>query len=130
VKMRWKADLPKMPRLPKVPPEAGDPTPDALGPPPAPSAYRAKNPYESQPAEYKAPSVLVEHRTVALVFVAAAIVFAVYCCRTPRRTAALDSRATHSAAQTPGTAQTSAPAQTPAIAQSPIYVEAVPDQDH
>ena len=128
MKMRWKADLPKMPRLPRVPLVRGESA--AFAPPPAPSAYRAKNPYESQPAEYKAPSVLVEHRTVALVFVAAAIVFAVYCCRTPRRTAALDSRATHSAAQTPGTAQTSAPAQTPAIAQSPIYVEAVPDQDH
>jgi hypothetical protein len=125
VKMRWKADLPKMPRLPKVPLEAGDPASGALGPPPAPSAYRAKNPYESQPADYKAPSILVEHRGLALLFLAAAIVFAVFCWRAPRRTAALDAPAAHGATQTAGTAQTAAPAS----AQSPIYVEAVPDKD-
>jgi hypothetical protein len=113
--MRWKADLPKMPRLPKVPLEPGDPSPDALGPPPPPSAYRAKKPYESRPAEYQAPSILVEHRGLALLFLAAAIGFALYCLRSPRRTAAFDAPA----AQTPG----------PASAQSPIYVEAVPDKD-
>jgi hypothetical protein len=125
VKMRWKADLPKMPRLPKVPLAAGDLAPDELGPPPAPSAYRAQNPYESQPAEYKAPSLLVEHRGLALLFLAAATVFAVYCWRAPRSTAALDAPAAHGAAQT-GATQPPAPA----TAQSPIYVEAVPDQDH
>ena len=70
--MRWKADLPKMPRLPKVPLESGDPAPGELGPPPAPSAYREKNPYESQPAEYQAPTMLVEHRGSL-------------CCSLPRR---------------------------------------------
>jgi hypothetical protein len=125
VKMRWKADLPKMARLPKVPLESGDPAPGELGPPPAPSAYREKNPSESQPVEYRAPSVLIEHRGLALLFVAAAIVFAVYCLRPPRRTAALDAPAAHGAAQTAGAAQTPAPAS----AQSPIYVEAVPDKD-
>ena len=125
MKMRWKADLPKMPRLPKVPLESGDPAPGELGPPPAPSAYREKNPYESQPVEYRAPSMLIEHRGLALLFVAAAIVFAVYCLRSPRRTAALDAPAAHGVARTPGTAQTPAPA----AAQSPIYVEAVPDKD-
>jgi hypothetical protein len=125
VKMRWKADLPKMPRLPKVPLESGDPAPGELGPPPAPRAYREKNPYESQPVEYRAPTMLIEHRGLALLFVAAAIVFAVYCLRSPRRTAALDAPAAHGVAQTAGTAQ--APA--PASAQSPIYVEAVPDKD-
>jgi hypothetical protein len=119
VKMRWKADLPKMPRLPKVPLESGDPAPGELGPPPAPSAYREKNPYESQPVEYRAPTMLIEHRGLALLFVAAAIVFAVYCLRSPRRTAALDAPAAHGVAQTPA----------PASAQSPIYVEAVPDKD-
>jgi hypothetical protein len=125
--MRWKADLPKMPRLPKVPLASGDPAPGELGPPPAPSAYREKNPYESQPVEYRAPTILIEHRGLALLFVAAAIVFAVYCLRSPRRTAALDAPAAHGVAQTPGAAQTPAPA--PASAQSPIYVEAVPDKD-
>ncbi len=126
MKMRWKADLPKMPRLPKVPPASGDPTPDALGPPPAPRAYREKNPYESQPVEYQAPSMLVEHRALALLFLAAAIVFALYCWRMPRRTAALEAPAAVGAAPTAGAAQT--PASAPA--QSPIYVEAVPDKDH
>jgi len=125
VKMRWKADLPKMPRLPKVAPDPGDPAPDELGPPPAPSAYREKNPYESKPVEYKPPSMLVEHRAVALLFLAAAIVFAVYCLKPSRRIAALDAPAAHSAAQTPAAAQT----QAPASADAPIYVEAVPDKD-
>jgi hypothetical protein len=118
--MRWKADLPKMPRLPKVPRESGDPAPGELGPPPAPSAYRAKNAYESQPSEYKAPSLLVEHRGLALLFLGAAIAFALYCWRGPQRTVARDAPAAHEAAQIPG----------PAPAQSPIYVEAEPDKDH
>jgi hypothetical protein len=137
VKMRWKADLPKMPRLPKVPAEAGDPAPDALGPPPAPSAYRAKNPYESQPAEYKPPSMLVEHRGLALLFLAAVLAFALYCWKAPQRTAALDPPAGHETAQAPAAAQAHAAAQAAGVAQSPaaaavqspIYVEAVPDKD-
>jgi zona occludens toxin (predicted ATPase) len=135
--MRWKADLPKMPRLPKVPVEAGDPAPDALGPPPAPSAYRAKNPYESQPTEYKAPSMLVEHRGLALLFLVAVIAFALYCWKAPHRTAVLDAPAAPGAAETAGATQTAGGtqgagvAQPPAAApaQSPIYVEAVPDKD-
>jgi hypothetical protein len=123
--MRWKADLPKMPRLPQVPLDPGDPAADELGPPPAPSAYREKNPYESRPVEYKPPSMLVEHRGVALLFLAAAIVFAVYCLKPARRTAALDAPVVHGSAQTPGAAQTP----TPASADAPIYVEAVPDKD-
>jgi hypothetical protein len=102
--MRWKADLPKMPRLPKVPLEAGDPAPDALGPPPAPSAYREKNPASSKPAEYKAPAMLIEHRGLALLFLAAALAFALYAWHAPRRAVA--------------------------PAQSPIYIETVPDKDH
>src|ERR1700677_1357860 len=115
--MRWKADLPKMPRLPKVPLESGDPAPGELGPPPAPSAYREKTPPESKPSEYQTPSILIEHRGLALLFIAAAIVFAVYCWKTPRRTAALDAPAARAAAQTAGAAQSPAPAS----AQSPIY---------
>jgi hypothetical protein len=117
--MRWKADLPKMPRLPKVPPEAGDPAPGALGPPPAPSAYRAKNPSESQPVEYRAPSMLVEHRGLALIFLAAMIAFALYCWKAPRRASPPDAVPASGAAQSPAAAP----------AQSPIYVEAVPEKD-
>jgi hypothetical protein len=122
--MKWKADLPKMPRLPQVPLEPGDPAPGELGPPPAPSAYRAKNPSESQPVEYRAPSMLVEHRGLAFVFLAAAVVFAVYCWKAPRRTAALETPATHAPARSVGDAQTPAAASP----DSPIYVEAVPDK--
>jgi hypothetical protein len=113
--MRWKADLPKMPRLPKVPLDLESSGTEPLGPPPPPRAYREENPYESQPVEYRAPSMLVEHRGLALLFIAAAIVFALYCWRAaPRRTAArADS--------------TQIPASAPA--QSPIYIEALPDKD-
>jgi hypothetical protein len=142
--MRWKADLPKMPRLPKVPLESGDRAPDALGPPPAPSAYREKNPAESQPAEYRAPSMLVEHRGLAVLFAGAAVAFALYCLKSPPQRVALDGSgvtkgltaqgvtmqggrgAAARAAAPPGAApRTSAPAPT----QAPIYVEAVPDKD-
>jgi hypothetical protein len=125
MKMRWKADLPKMPRLPKVTPLPGDPAPGTLGPPPAPRAFRETNPYESQPAEYKAPSMLVEHRGLALLFLATSIVFAVYCLRPARRTVALDRPAAHGAAQAPATPRAADAAQS----QSPIYVEALPDKD-
>jgi zona occludens toxin (predicted ATPase) len=129
--MRWKADLPKMPRLPKVPLEAGDPAPDALGPPPSPSAYRAKNPFEAQPTEYRAPSMLTEHRGLALLFLAAVIAFALYCWKAPRRSAALDAPTARETAPSAGAVRSADAAQSPASApaQSPIYVEAVPDKD-
>jgi hypothetical protein len=117
--MRWKADLPKMPRLPKVPLEAGDPNPGELGPPPAPSDFRAKNPLESKPADYNAPSMLVEHRGLALLFLAAVIAFGLYCWKAPRRAVSRDASAAAPAAQSPASAP----------AESPIYVEAVPDKD-
>jgi hypothetical protein len=123
VKMRWKADLPKMPRLPKVPFDSGDAASDTLGPPPSPSAYREKNPDGSKPAEYQAPSMLAEHRGLALLFLAAAIVFALYCWKGPHRTA-LDAAGARAPAP-PARAQTP----TAAPQESPIYVEAVPDKD-
>jgi len=123
VKMRWKADLPKMPRLPKVPIEPSDPAPGTLGPPPAPSTYREKNPYESQPVEYKPPSMLAEHRGFALLFLAAAIVIAIYCWRGPRGTDALDAHAAR------GAAARTVQSPEPASAQAPIYIEALPDKD-
>ena len=125
MKMRWKADLPKMPRLPRVTPQPGDPAAGTLGPPPAPRAFRDANPYESQPAEYKAPSMLVEHRGLALLFLAASIVFAVYCLRPARRTVALDAPAAPGAAQAPATPRDPDATQS----QPPIYVEALPLKD-
>jgi hypothetical protein len=125
--MRWKADLPKMPRLPKVPLEAGYPAAGELGPPPAPSAYRAQNPSESQPADYQAPSMLVEHRGLALLFLAAALGFLLYCLKGPHRSVAPD--APQPAA--PEAAASAPPAATPGAqaAQAPIYVETLPDKD-
>jgi hypothetical protein len=153
--MRWKADLPKMPRLPKVPLESGDRAAGALGPPPAPSAFREQNPPESQPAEYRAPSMLVEHRGLAVLFAAAAVAFALYCLKSPPPRVALDRPGATTPGVTPkgvtppgvavqggamqgarGSAARAAAApgaapQTPAAApeQAPIYVEAVPDRD-
>ncbi len=108
-----------MPRLPRVPPESGDPAPDALGPPPAPSAYRQRNPYESRPAEYQAPPMLVEHRGLALVFLAAVIAFALYCLWPPLRTVALGAPAARATKQAPGATQSPDATQSPGAMQSP-----------
>jgi hypothetical protein len=110
--MRWKPELPKMPRLPMVSPSAHAEGPAApLGPPPAPSAYRQRNPYERPPADYRAPSLLAEHKGLALAFLAVAIAFALYCWKAPHRSVALDAATRGSAAE-----------------QSPIYVEPLPDK--
>ncbi len=129
MKMRWKADLPKMPRLPTVPLDAPC-GPAVVGPPPSPSAYRARNPAEAAPAEYQAPSMLVEHKGIALLFLAAAIAFALYCWRAPRspvpqRSVALDASPQAGVAAGGETARTRGSE----AAQSPIYVETLPDKE-
>jgi hypothetical protein len=121
--MRWKPELPKMPRLPRVPLEAGESA--AFSPPPAPSAYREKNPSEPPPADFKAPSMLAEHRGLALVFLAAAIAFALYCWKAPRQSAALDTPAQAAGAARGASTQTRAPE----TSQAPIYVETLPDKN-
>jgi len=143
VKMRWKAELPKMPRLPRVPPDAiqdiaptqaaraeGSGEPAALGPLPAPSAYREKNPAEPPPADYKAPSIVAEHGGLALLFLGAAIAFALYCWKAPRwaaphRSVALDTPAEAGASARGETARTRGPE----TSQSPIYIETLPDKE-
>jgi hypothetical protein len=129
LKMRWKAELPKMPRLPSVP-LAAVPVDAArnLGPPPSPSAYREKNPSETPPTDYKAPSMLAEHRGLALLFLAAMIAFALYCWRAPRRAVALDAPAQSAGAARSATAPAPAPAPSPEASQSPVYVETLPDR--
>jgi hypothetical protein len=129
VKMRWKAELPKMPRLPRVPDASGGPggpaEPAVLGPPPSPSAFRRKNPSAPPPGDYKAPSMLAEHKALALVFLAAMIAFALYCWKAPHRAAALDTPA-----PTEGAARGEpAPASGTETSHSPIYVESVPDKE-
>jgi hypothetical protein len=136
--MRWKAELPKMPRLPRVPLEAGKSA--AFSPPPAPSVYREKNPPEPPPADFKARSMLAEHRGLALLFLAAVIAFAWYCWeapsgKAPHRSIALDAPAQAAqAAQASGAgenARTHGPEATgsPEASQSPIYVETLPDKE-
>jgi hypothetical protein len=134
--MRWKADLPKMPRLPRVPLVRGESA--AFAPPPAPSAYREENPPEPPPADFKAPSILAEHRGLALWFLAAVIAFAWYCWKAPlHRSVALATPAqAPGAAQAAGTAQVpgsahveTAPVHAPETSQSPIYVETLPDKE-
>jgi hypothetical protein len=126
--MRWKPELPKMPRLPRVPLEAGKSA--AFSPPPAPSAYREKNPPEPPPPDFKAPSMLTEHGGLALLFLAAVMAFVWYCWKAPQhRSIALATPAqaagagetarTHSAEVTHG----------PDPSQSPIYVETLPDKE-
>jgi hypothetical protein len=53
---------------------------------PSPSAYRQKNPYQAPPAEYKAPSLLREHRRLAILFAGVAAAFALYCLKLPHGT--------------------------------------------
>lgn len=120
--MRWKADLPKMPRLPSMPP---DDRPAPLGPPPAPSAYRAQNPAEQAPADYRAPSMLAEHKGLALLFLAAMIAFALYCWKASLRSLAADAPV-RAATAAPGEA---ARAHGPETSQSPIYVESLPEKE-
>ena len=150
------ANLPPKPRLPKEP----DPKmlrtfgprpsfedlrpPDPSAPPiasPSPSAYRQDNPDNPPPADYKPPSMLAEHKGLAMLFAAVSIAFGLYCLRAPRApsaptaapSAAAPSAAASSAAasapagQTP-TRQTPAPSTAPAAVQpkQPIYVETVP----
>jgi hypothetical protein len=129
VKMRWKAELPKMPRLPRVPADTesapAEGSSAALGPPPSPSAYREKNPSEPPPGDYKAPSMLAEHRGLALLFLAAVIAFALYCWKAPHRSVALDAPAQASGAARGEAARM----RSPETSQSPIYVESLPDKE-
>jgi hypothetical protein len=130
--MRWKADLPKMPRLPRVPLEAGESA--AFSPPPAPSAYREKNPPEPPPADFKARSMLAEHKGLAFLFLAAVIAFAWYCWKAPQhRSVALAQPAQTTGAgetartRSPGAAHAPDAARGAETAPSPIYVETLPD---
>jgi hypothetical protein len=75
----------------------------------SPSDYRQKNPYNPRPAEYKPPSVLAEHKGLAILFAVILVAFAVYCLRTPHRPHAPPPKAAGKA--------------------PPIYIETVPDQN-
>ena len=114
------------------------PAPDPSAPPiasPSPSAYRQDNPDNPQPAEYKPPSMLAEHKGLAILFLAVCVAFSFYCWRTPHVPNALTAApsppaaaAASSAAAAAPARQTPAPNTAPAAVQpnQPIYVETVP----
>ena len=77
-----------MPRLPQVPLAdvvVEDPATRPLGPPPSPDAYRQSNPYQPPPAEYKPPSLLAEHKGLAIIFMVVVLGFALYCWKVPHQ---------------------------------------------
>jgi hypothetical protein len=85
----------------------------------SPQAYREKNPYTPPPREYKPPSMLVEHRGLAILFVAIIVGFALYCWKAPHRR--------QRTAEPPAPASAAAPEFNRA---APIYVEPVPEKDN
>ncbi len=84
--------------------------------PTSPSAYRERNPYTPPPPEYKPPSLLAEHRGLAILFVAIAIGFAAYGWKT-----------VHAPARRAAPARLPPPTAAPAATSRPIYIEALPD---
>jgi hypothetical protein len=146
------ANLPPKPRLPKEPdpkmlrtfgprPSFENLTPpDPSGPPipsPSPSAYRRGNPDNLPPADYKPPSMLVEHKRLAILFAAVCVAFGWYCWKTPHKPNALETTA-HSPVAAPAASRSAGPATGPKAStqspaprapqpQQPIYVETVPD---
>lgn len=151
-----KVNLPPMPRLPKEPdprmlrrfgprPSFENLTPpDPSGPPipsPSPSAYRRDNP-DNPPPDYKAPSILTEHKGLAILFAAVCVAFVWYCWKIPHAPKA-PSAAHVPRPAAPAASSTAAPVPTPvptppAPAQSaapravqpeqPIYVETLPEK--
>ena len=100
----------------------------------SPSAYREQNPYKPPPPEYKPPSVLAEHKGLAIVFAVILIGFVVYGWRTlhaPRRRPPYQ-RAATAAAPADTTPHASGSNQPPppdaASAAQPIYIEALPEK--
>jgi hypothetical protein len=147
-----KVNLPPKPRLPKEPDPkmlrtfGPRPTFDDLTPPdpsvsiasPSPSAYRRDNPDSPPPAEYKPPSMLVEHRRLAILLAAVCLAFAWYCWKTPHKPSALSTTApsavaapaasSGAASATAPKASTQSPAPGATQPEQPIYVETVPDR--
>jgi hypothetical protein len=133
---------PPMPRLPKEPapemlrtfgprppmgPAAHEPGAAPIASP-SPSAFRAENPYQAPPSVYKPPSLLKEHRRLAILFAGVAAAFTFYCLRTPHGLRSAEPRATPPAA-TRSDANGGHAAVPSAAASDPVYIESVPDKD-
>jgi hypothetical protein len=89
---------------------------------PSPSAYRAKNPYEPPPADYKVPSLLREHRRLAILFLGVAVAFGWYCLRPKLAHSARPVVVAPPSVPAPASAAKSA-----AGDGQPIFIEAVPE---
>jgi len=139
-----KLKLAPMPRLPKEPSphmirSFGRPSLERLPAPdpsaapiasPSPCAYRDANPDNPPPSDYKPPSMLAEHKRLAIVLALLCTAFGVYCWKVPHAPSASSTRPATPApaasrAEAPTPAPTQAPAQVPA--KQPIYVETIPD---
>jgi hypothetical protein len=100
---------------------------------PSPSAYRERNPYKPPPPDYKPPSMLAEHKGLAILFAAILIGFAGYgwkVLHAPARHAVVDhgrAPAASLAPATPGSNESASP--DAASSAQPIYIEAVPDKE-
>jgi|HubBroStandDraft_5_1064220.scaffolds.fasta_scaffold133512_2 hypothetical protein len=93
---------------------------------PSPSEYRAENPYKPPPPEYKPPSMLAEHRGLAILFLAVLLGCVAFGWHALRHGPAR--RASAAAAQ-PANRPQPASAQEPAGAEQPIYIQAIPGKD-
>jgi hypothetical protein len=138
-----KPKLAPMPRLPKEPSphmvrSFGRPSLDTLAPPdpsappvasPSPSAYRREHPDDPPPAEYKPPSMLAEHKGLAILFALLCIAFALYCWKAPRAPSILTAVPDHPAAA-PAPPAAARPQQADQHASAdeaqPVYIETVP----
>jgi hypothetical protein len=102
---------------------------------PSPSAYREQNPYKPPPPEYRPPSLLAEHKGLAILFTAILLGCIGYGWRVlhapPRRAASGAEAGAMSAASTVRAAPESKqpPDRDAASSPQPIYIEALPEKD-
>jgi hypothetical protein len=103
---------------------------------PSPSAYREQNPYKPPPPDYKPPSVLAEHKGLAILFAAILLGFTLYgwkVLHAPHRHGAsrMDPGTVPATSAVPTVSRSTEPTSPDAASSGqPIYVEAVPDNPH
>lgn len=101
----------------------------------SPRAYREKNPYNPPPPDYKPPSMLVEHKGLAVLFAVISVGFALYCLKSPHpaprargiSAAGAAASVAPSAARGDGDGAASTPARS-ANPAAPIYIETIPEE--
>lgn len=91
---------------------------------PSPSAYREQNPYKPPPPDYKPPSMLAEHKGLAILFAAILIGFTGYGWKV------LHAPARHAAPRMEHRPAPAAPSSPDAASSAqPIYIEPVPEKE-